>query len=135
MYVVAKANVLAVGLNEDKAEALKELPIRLINLQHGSQAASSFKTESYDSVISHWRLVDLEPGAFLRNLRGIRPNMPTIAVIEANNPTQEIEARSLGVSAVITEDCSDDHFREVVCAVLGLERVESITELYAVKDV
>jgi DNA-binding NarL/FixJ family response regulator len=134
MYVVAKANVLAVGL-KSKAEALKELPIRLINLQHGSQAARSFKTESFDSVISHWRLVDLEPGAFLRNLRGIRPDIPTIAVIEANNPAQEIEARSLGVSAVITEDCSDDHFREVVCAVLGLERVESITELYAVKDV
>ena len=135
MYVVAKANVLAVGLKDDKAEALKELPIRLINLQHGSQAARSFKTESFDSVISHWRLVDLEPGAFLRNLRGIRPDIPTIAVIEANNPTQEIEARSLGVSAVITEDCSDDHFREVVCAVLGLERVESIAELYAVKEV
>jgi PleD family two-component response regulator len=134
MYVVAKANVLAVGL-EDKAEALKELPIRLISLQQGSQAASSFKTESFDSVISHWHLVDLEPGMFLRNLRGIRPDIPTIAVIHANNPTQEIEARSLGVSAVITEDCSDDHFREVVCAVLGLERVESIAELYAVKDV
>jgi hypothetical protein len=42
MYVVAKANVLAVGL-KDKAEALKELPIRLINLQQGSEAASSFK--------------------------------------------------------------------------------------------
>jgi DNA-binding response OmpR family regulator len=134
MYVVAKANVLAVGL-KDKAEALKELPIRLISFRQGSQAARSFKTESFDSVISHWHLIDSEPGSFLRNLRGIRPDMPTIAVIAADNPTQEIEARSLGVSAVITEDCSDDHFRQVVCAVLGLERVESITELYAVKEV
>lgn len=134
MYVVAKANVLAVGL-KDRAEALKELPIRLISLQHGSEAARSFKTESFDSVISHWHLVDTEPGVFLRNLRGIRPDIPTIAVIEANNPAQEIEARSLGVSAVVTDDCSDDHFRQVVCAVLGLERVESIAELYAVKEV
>jgi PleD family two-component response regulator len=134
MYVIAKANVLTVGLKE-KAKALKELPIRLISLQHGSKAARSFKTESFDSVISHWHLVDLQPGAFLRNLRGIRPDMPTIAVIEPNNPAQEIEARSLGVSAVITEDCSDDHFRQVVCAVLGLEKVESITELYAVKEI
>jgi DNA-binding NarL/FixJ family response regulator len=133
MYVIAKANVLTVGLKE-KAKALKELPVRLVSLQHGSEAARSFKTESFDSVISHWRLVDMEPGKFLRNLRGIRPDIPTIAVIQSNNPAQEIEARSLGVSAVITEDCSDDHFRQVVCAVLGLEKVEAIAELYAVKE-
>jgi DNA-binding NarL/FixJ family response regulator len=133
MYVIAKANVLTVGLKE-KAKALKELPVRLVSLQQGSEAARSFKTESFDSVISHWRLVDMDSGAFLRNLRGIRPDIPTIAVIQADNPEQEIEARSLGVSAVITDDCSDDHFRQVVCAVLGLERVESIAELYAVKE-
>jgi PleD family two-component response regulator len=133
MYVIAKANVLTVGLKE-KAKALKELPIRLVSLQQGSEAARSFKTESFDSVISHWHLVDMESGKFLRNLRGIRPDIPTIAVIQANNPAQEIEARSLGVSAVITEDCSDEIFRQVVCAVLGLEKVESIAELYAVKE-
>jgi PleD family two-component response regulator len=133
MYVIAKANILTVGLKE-KAEALKELPIRLVSLQQGSEAVRSFKTESFDSVISHWHLTDLGPGTFLRNLRGIRPDIPTIAVIQSNNPAQEIEARSLGVSAVITEDCSDDHFRQVVCAVLGLEKVESIAELYAVKE-
>ncbi len=134
MYIVAKAKVLAVGL-QNKAEALRELPIRLINLQAGKEAASSFKIEQYDSVISHWRLADMGEGTFLRNLRGIRPDMPTIAVIEANNPAQEIAARSLGVSAVITEDCPDDHFREIVCSVLGLEKVEAITELYAIEEI
>lgn len=134
MYIVAKANVLTVGLR-DKADALRELPIRLINLQAGRQAASSFKIEDYDSVISHWHLADMPGGMFLRNLRGIRPNMPTIAIIEANNPAQEIEARALGVSAVITDDCSDEHFREIVCSVLGLEKVEAIAELYAVEEI
>jgi DNA-binding NarL/FixJ family response regulator len=134
VYIVAKAKVLAVGL-QNKAEALRELPIRLINLQAGKEAASSFKIEQYDSVISHWRLADMGEGTFLRNLRGIRPDMPTIAVIEANNPAQEIAARSLGVSAVITEDCPDDHFREIVCSVLGLEKVEAITELYAIEEI
>jgi CheY-like chemotaxis protein len=134
VYIVAKANVLTVGL-PDKAEALRELPIRLINLQTGRQAASSFKIEDYDSVISHWHLTDMAGGQFLRNLKGIRPNMPTIAIVEANNPAQEIEARALGVSAVITDDCSDEHFRQIVCSVLGLERVEAITEMYAVEEI
>jgi len=134
MFVVAKANVLAVGI-KDKIDALQELPIRLISMQHGKDAVSSFKTEQFDSVISHWHLADMDRGTFLKNLRGIRPDIPTIAVIEADNPAQEIEARSLGVAAVVTEDCSDDHFREVVCAVLGLENIRSIAELYAVKEI
>lgn len=133
MFVVAKANVLTVGLVE-KSQALAELPVRLVNFQRGKEAVSSFKNEHYDSVISHWHLTDLGPGTFLRNLRGIRPDIPTIAVVQAGNIQQEIEARALGVSAVITDDSSDEHFREVVCAVLGLEGVCSIAELYAVKE-
>ncbi len=134
MFIVAKANVLTVGI-ENKIQALRELPIRLISLQYGKEAIRSFKNEQFDSVISHWHLSDMDKGAFLKNLRGVRPDVPTIAVIQADNPAQEIEARSLGVAAVVTEDCSDDHFRDVVCAVLGLENAHSIAELYAVKEI
>lgn len=134
MVIVAKTNVLAVGL-ADRIDALQELPIRLICLQNGSEAISSLKTEQYHSVISHWHLVDMSDGGLLKGLRGIRPEMPTIAVIQANNPTQEILARSLGVSAVITEDCPDEHFRTVVCGVLGLRNEEVLEEIYAVNEV
>lgn len=133
MVIVAKTSVLAVGIAH-KAEALKELPIRLICLARGKEATGSLKNEQYHSVISHWNLVDMPNGAFLKGLRKIRPAIPTIAIVEANNPDQEIQARSLGVAAVVTEDCSEDNFREIVCELLGLDRSELISEIYAVND-
>jgi len=133
MVIVAKTSVLAVGIDR-QAEALKELPIRLICLAGGKEATSSLKNEQYHSVISHWNLVDMPNGMFLKGLRKIRPALPTIAIVEANNPDQEIQARSLGVAAVVTEDCSEDNFREIVCELLGLDRSELISEIYAVND-
>jgi DNA-binding NarL/FixJ family response regulator len=111
------------------------LPVRLINLATGSQAVSSFKTEQIDSVISHWHLADMPDGAFLKKLKAAKPQMPTIAIIEGQNPQQEIEARSLGVAAVITEDSSEEHFRAVVTSVLGLRDTRAIETLYAVKEI
>jgi len=132
MVIVAKTSVLAVGAAR-KADALKELPIRLICLAQGKEATGSLKNEQYHSVISHWNLVDMPDGMFLRGLRKIRPAIPTIAIVEANNPDQEIQARSLGVAAVITEDCSEDSFRELVCEILGLSRSDML-QVYAVND-
>ena len=98
------------------------------------QAARSLKNESIHSVISHWHLKDMPDGAFLKGLKSIRPDIPTIAVIEANNPQQVIQARSLGVAAVVTDDCSEEDFREIVCGVLGLRNAAVLEDLYAVKE-
>jgi len=133
MLIVAKTNVLAIGVY-NRIESLKELPIRLICLSDGTQAARSLKTESIHSVISHWHLKDMPDGAFIKGLKSIRPDMPTIAVIESDNPKQEIQARSLGVAAVVTEDCSEEHFRQIVCGVLGLRDAAVLEDLYAVKE-
>jgi DNA-binding NtrC family response regulator len=130
MIVVTKANVLTVGIT-DKAQALKELNIRVISLQFGKDAVRSLKSEEFDSVISRWDLPDMKNGTFLQGLKNIKRNMPTIAVIESGNTDQEISARSLGVSAVITEDISEDHFRELISQLLGLEEVEQIKEIYS----
>ena len=130
MIVVTKANVLTVGI-ADKAQALRELNIRVISLQFGKQAVRSLKSEKFDSVISRWDLPDMKNGTFLQGLKNIKRDMPTIAVIECGNTDQEISARSLGVSAVITEDISEDHFRELISQLLGLEEVEQIKEIYA----
>lgn len=133
MFIIAKTNVLAIGIDR-QTDALKELPIRLVCLKKGSEAVSSLKNENFHSVISHWHLLDMPEGAFLKGLKSIRPGMPTIAVIESNNPQQEIQARCLGVSAVVTEDCSEEDFRQVVCGVLGLKEAAALEELYAVKE-
>lgn len=133
MVIIAEMNVLTVGM-EDRAGEFKGLPIRLLNMAQGSDAIRSFKTDQIDSVVSHWHLPDMRDGQFLKKLKAVRPDMPTVAIIEPDNPQQEIEARTLGVSAVIPEDCDDQYFREVMTSVLGLRSVREIETIYAVKD-
>jgi DNA-binding NarL/FixJ family response regulator len=133
MIVLIQASVLTVGL-DGKNEVLRELPIRLITMQSGIKAARSLKTEKVDSVISKWDLDDMEDGRFLRNLRAVKPEIPTIAFVRAGDQTQEIAARSLGVSAVLTEEADDELFRETVANVLGLRDVASIKAMSPVEN-
>lgn len=106
-----------------KSQALQELPIRIINLQSGQAAARSLKTEKIDSIISRWDLEDMKDGQFIRNLKKVRPGIPTIVFVQSGNHRQEIEARSLGVSAVLTDEISDDLFRETVANILGIPSI------------
>lgn len=133
MIVLVQATVLTVGLN-GKNEVLWELPIRLITMESGTEAARSFKSEKVDSVISKWDLQDMEDGQFLKNLKAIKPEIPTIAFIRARDKEQEIAARSLGVSAILTEDTSDELFRETVANVLGLKGLVSIKAISPAED-
>jgi DNA-binding NtrC family response regulator len=119
MIVLVQANVLTVGLN-GKNKALRKLPIRLITMQSGVQAARSLKNEKVDSVISKWDLEDMEDGRFLRALRAVKPEVPTIAFVNPGDIEQEIAARSIGVSAVLTDDSDDEFFQQIVANVLGL---------------
>ena len=133
MVIIAEMNVLAVGV-EDRADGFNGLPIRLINMAHGIDAIRSFRTNQIDSVISHWHLADMPDGQFLKRLKAAKPEMPTVAIIEPNKTQQEIEARMLGVSAVVPEDCGDEYFRRVLASVFGLPNEQAIETLYAVKE-
>ena len=133
MIVLVQASVLTVGLN-GKNEVLRELPIRLITMQSGMEAARSLKNEKVNSVISKWDLHDMEDGQFLKNLRAVKPEIPTIAFVRAGDRAQEIAARSLGVSAILTEDTSDELFRETVANVLGLKGIVSIKAISPAED-
>ena len=79
MVIIAKMNVVSVGVGS-QAQSLGRLPIRLVNLNNGTEAVRSFKTEQIDSVISHWHLADMPNGMFLRKLKAAKPEMPTIAM-------------------------------------------------------
>lgn len=125
MVVLVQANVMTVGLN-GKSEVLRELPIRLITMQSGLQAARSLKNEEIDSVISRWDLDDMPNGRFLRNLRAVKPDIATIVFVKAGDWQQEIQARSLGVSAVLTDQADDEIFKETVANVLGIQNLVAI---------
>jgi len=125
MIVLVQANVLTVGLG-DKNEALQELPLRLIAMSSGAKAARSLKNERVDSVISKWDLDDMKNGLFLKRLKAVKPEVPTIVFVMAGNQAQEIAARSSGASAVLTEDATDEFFQSTVANVLGLRGIVSI---------
>jgi DNA-binding NtrC family response regulator len=124
MFVV-EATVLAVGV-DGKAEALQELPIRLLLMNTGAEAVACLREEEIHTVISRWELVDMPDGRFLRNIIAAKPTVPTIAFVEAGDPQREIAARSLGVSAVLTDDTNDEYFRAIVCQILGLSNLSHI---------
>ena len=133
MIVLVQANVLTVGLN-GRNEVLREMPIRLITMRSGTEAARSLKNEKVDSIVSKWDLEDMKDGVFLRRLRAVKPNIPTIVFVGVGDQAQEIEARSIGVSAVLTDDVSDELFRETVANVLGLKDVVSIKTISPVRS-
>jgi DNA-binding NarL/FixJ family response regulator len=128
MIVLVQANILTVGLDE-RNEVLQELPIRLLALQNGTQAAALLKNEKVDSVISKWSLPDAEDGLFIKKFKAVKPNIPTIVFVEPDNPEQEIKARSMGVSAVLTEDASDELFAKTIANVLGIKGTVSIRQI------
>ncbi len=133
MLVLVKANVLVVGLG-GRSGGLKRLPIRVLFIDTGLEAGRSLKNENVSSVISKWDLPDAPDGQFLKNLRLAKPYMPIIAVVDANNVQQEIAARSIGTSAVLSSDVADEVLRQTVTGVLGLGDTEEIQKLCAIAD-
>lgn len=119
MLALVRAKVLIVGLN-GRSGTLRELPIQFIETDFGAQAARYLKNESVDACLCAWNLADMPSGLFLRKLRLVKPDIKTIVVVKAGDFQQEIEARSLGASAVITDHSSDEFFSETVAAALGL---------------
>jgi DNA-binding NarL/FixJ family response regulator len=76
----------------------------------------------------------MRDGRFIKNLRAVKPDIPTIVFIRADEPAQEIAARSLGVSAVLTDEADDELFRQTVANVLGIKDVVSIESISPVKN-
>jgi DNA-binding NarL/FixJ family response regulator len=119
MLALIQAKVLIVGLN-GRSGALRELPVQFIEADFGVQAARYLKNERVDACLCVWDLVDMPNGLFLKKLRLVKPDIKTIVVVKAGDFQQEIEARSLGASAVITDHSGDELFSETVAAAVGL---------------
>jgi DNA-binding NarL/FixJ family response regulator len=128
MEPLVRTNLLAVGLN-GRAHLLDELPIRLVRVGSATEAARYIRNDRFESVLSTWDLEDMPDGLFLKRLRAVKPHLTTIVLINNEDPSEEIRARSIGVCAVLTEDCSDDFLVRAVASVLGLEAPAEAAEI------
>ncbi len=120
MEPLVRTNLLAVGVN-GRTQLLSELPIRLVSVQSAAEAVVCIRNDRFESVLSTWNLEDMPRGLFLKRLRVVKPDLTTIVLVNGNDPSEEIGARSIGVCAVLTEDCGDDFLVQAVASVLGLE--------------
>jgi DNA-binding NarL/FixJ family response regulator len=120
MELLVRTNLLAVGLNA-RAQQLGELQIRLVIAGSAAQAIGYIRQDRFDSVLSTWNLVDMPEGLFLRRLRVIKPDLKIIVLVDGKDSSEEILARSIGVCAVLPDDCSDDLLVQTVALVLGLD--------------
>ncbi len=123
--------ILVVGI-ADKGNALRTLPVQVLAFDIGVQAIRCLREEKLGTVISHWELIDIPDGKFLKKVKEAKPYMPTIAFIKPGDIEQELAARQIGVDCVLSEDIDDDYFRETVCQLLGIPAVSSmqITDSY-----
>lgn len=120
MKVLVQGHALTVGLSGTSG-ALGELPIELTSVDTAAQAVACLKGERFDCVVSRWHLEDMGQGGFQRRLKAVRPDVATIVLVNGDDLGEEVLARSIGVSAVLTEDCSDELLLATVAAVLGIE--------------
>jgi DNA-binding NtrC family response regulator len=112
-------NILIAGA-EDKAALLRELSARLYVTDSGKAAIQCLRSRKIDTVISRWELVDIGGGKFLKSVIEAKPGIPTLAIIKTGDYVQEVAARSSGVSAVLTDDIDDEHFRDTVCQLVNI---------------
>ena len=92
----------------------------LVTVRSAAEAISHIRDDRFESVLSRWDLEDMPAGLFLKKLRLVRPDMTTVVLICGKDVSEEISARSIGVSAVLTEDCSDELLLATVASVLGI---------------
>lgn len=119
------STILMIG-TRDKSEALRELPLRLLVIDTAKEAVACLRNETVDSVVSQWDLVDMPQGRLLEKIIDARPGMPTVALIEPGNAEQEIAARSLGVTVILSENVDDAYFRSTICQILHIDNVSSL---------
>ena len=74
-------------------------------------------------------MIDIPNGGLLKDLIAAKPNLPTIAIVKTGDHQQEILARNIGVSAVLTDDIDDEYFRQVLLQIFDLTDVSVIRSI------
>jgi DNA-binding NarL/FixJ family response regulator len=113
MIFFVQPKILTIGLNA-KGRILNDLPVSVLSCDSGAEAAHLLREQRISSVIISWHLEDMPDGQFLRRLRVAKPDVKTIVFIKAGDAAEEIRARSIGVSVVLTDQTSDELFRRAV---------------------
>ncbi len=118
----SSGGVLVVGVAEEKMDWISELPVTVLFANTGKKAVEYLKKYNISIAAGKWDLKDMPDGVFLARLKKARPYIPTVALVETGNRKQEIAARSLGISAVISDDAGGNEIKDTLAGLLvGIE--------------
>ncbi len=104
-----------------RKESLKDLPVRIIEINTAANVLSSLKKEKINTVVSKFDLPGAPAGQLLKRIIEARLWMPTVAMIKPGDIEQEILARTLGVKAVLHDSVSDEVFKDTICKLMKLK--------------
>jgi DNA-binding NtrC family response regulator len=119
VYVVI-GNILAVDIGE-RADSLRELPVRLMVAPGAAMAKKVLRTECVDAVLSSWEVFDTRGRRLVEEVASVFPDMPTIVLVPAGRPEMEADARRGGSSVVFPEDVEGQYLEEAVWQVLSVK--------------
>jgi DNA-binding response OmpR family regulator len=106
------ANILSVGL-AGGFTALDKLPARHLRASCGTEATQLMRAFEPDLVLLKWHLTDMPGEMLLKRVLVTKPTASVIAIVEAGNMDQEINARRAGATAVVDEAIDDKLFCEI----------------------
>lgn len=119
MNFLVQCEILAIGIG-NLTDYLQKLPVRLSSFASGKEAVSSLKNTNFSAVVCNWNLIDMPDGKFLRGLKLIKPDIHSIAIVDANDFSQEIAARASGSSAVISENITGEELCKIISNILHI---------------
>ncbi len=114
MFMLLPATILTVGLGA-KADALENFSARLMRVETANEAVLTLRREFVDAIISKWNLPDMPKGEFIKRIKSARSSVPIAVMLdEQDDCTDESQARTLGVIAVVHSDIDEISLMRVV---------------------
>ena len=112
MYL-SESYVLAVGIG-GLCRGLGDLPVEICAVETGFAALQQFRRRVPSVLVALWDLPDMPDGMLFRRVLAAAGSVATVAMIEFDNPGQEVAARTLGVTVVLDDDTDEQMIRELL---------------------
>ncbi len=112
MYVTDNY-VLTVGIN-DLCKNLNNLTTEVFAVDTGFAALQQFRKRIPSVLIAKWDLPDMSDGILFRRILSAASAVSTVAMIEFGNTSQEVAARTLGVTVVLDDSADEQMLKELL---------------------
>lgn len=105
--------VLAVGLSQHR-DCFEKLTVPVCCVETGSQAIRQLRCCTPSVLIGRWDLPDMPDGTLFQRVLNGFASVATVALVQLGNTTQEVAARSLGITVVLDDNVDKKALKELL---------------------